>query len=183
MRPGKSELQTGALRRRSAMLDAAHRSPHLAGRAGERADAEPASERRSHPHVFISYSHKDCGVAERLAGDLRALGIPVWWDDEIRSGENFSEAIQAALEAAKAVIVIWSQASVRSEQVRNEATFARDRNTLITTHVAAFDSTEVPWDFGQRQCECVEDRARLLRSLERFDIRPRAQVSRLPGRP
>jgi len=122
--------------------------------------------------VVVSYSRKDSAVAEPLIADLRARGINVWWDRELYSGEDLHDAIAAALEAAKAVIVIWSDAAATSMWVRDEARRAARKSKLITTHVAGFDLEKIPLGFGERHCASVEDRAQLIRALGRFNVQP-----------
>ena len=80
--------------------------------------------------IFISYSREDQVVARLYAETLEAEGFSVWWDAALRSGEAFDEAIEAALRAAKAVVVLWSPRSVGSRWVRAEATLA-DRNKTL----------------------------------------------------
>src|SRR5438477_7133745 len=81
--------------------------------------------------IFISYSREDQAVARRYADALEAQGFSVWWDADLRSGEAFDEAIEAALRAAKAVVVLWSPTSVVSRWVRAEATLADRNKTLV----------------------------------------------------
>ncbi len=81
--------------------------------------------------VFLSYSHQDRDIARRYADALEAAGLSVWWDDHLRSGEAFDEKIEAALRAAKAVVVLWSKTSVASRWVRAEATLADRNKTLV----------------------------------------------------
>ena len=80
--------------------------------------------------IFISYARDDQAVARLFADALEARGFSVWWDAALRSGEAFDEAIEAALRAAKVVIVLWSPRSVVSRWVRAEATLA-DRNKTL----------------------------------------------------
>ena len=58
-------------------------------------------------------------------------GYTVWWDAMIEGGAAYAKSIGSALEAADAVIVMWSAASVESDWVRDEAAQARDRHRLI----------------------------------------------------
>ncbi len=81
--------------------------------------------------VFISYSRGDAARARRFAEAFEGLGLSVWWDDALRSGEAFDEAIEQALKAAKAVVVLWSKSSVVSRWVRAEATIADRNRTLV----------------------------------------------------
>jgi adenylate cyclase len=91
--------------------------------------------------VFISYARQDAESARRFAAAIRAAGCTVWWDDELRSGEVFDESIERALREAKAVVVLWSKASVASRWVRAEATLADRNRTLVP---AMIESCERP---------------------------------------
>ncbi|MEP7311182.1 MAG: TIR domain-containing protein [Pseudomonadota bacterium] len=83
------------------------------------------------PDVFISYGHSDIVAARRFAEAFEREGLTVWWDAALRSGESFDAAIEAALESAKAVVVLWSASSAQSRWVRAEATLAERNGTLI----------------------------------------------------
>ncbi len=88
-----------------------------------------AADRKT--RVFLSYARVDRARAATLAQALEASGIEVWWDVEIKGGDAFANSIEAALYAADAVIVAWSQASVASDWVRDEAGHGRDRKRLV----------------------------------------------------
>ena len=68
--------------------------------------------------VFMSYSHRDSGVAKQFANSLRRLGIraldPV---REIRPGENWRKEVQSAIKEADALIVIGSPHGLASSWV------------------------------------------------------------------
>ncbi|MDP3739046.1 MAG: toll/interleukin-1 receptor domain-containing protein [Hyphomonadaceae bacterium] len=81
--------------------------------------------------VFISYRKADRAKAEALAKALKVENLDVWWDTQLETGQTFDEKIQAALQAAKAVIVIWSKESVKSDWVRAEGAFGRERGILV----------------------------------------------------
>ncbi|MEL6317543.1 MAG: toll/interleukin-1 receptor domain-containing protein, partial [Pseudomonadota bacterium] len=91
--------------------------------------------------VFISYARADEAFAERLAKRLEALGLSVWWDRRLLPGDDWELAIEEAIDAAKAVIVIWSQESVRSKPVRAEARRADRRDKLVPI---AIETVEPP---------------------------------------
>ncbi len=98
--------------------------------------------------VFISYASEDRDRAGMLASALGALGWSVWWDRKIVAGHVFDEAIERELETAKSVVVLWSQHSVKSEWVRNEAAAASERGVLIP---AVIDTAKVPLEFRRKQ--------------------------------
>ena len=72
--------------------------------------------------IFISYKRENRDTAEALAHALEDLGFSTWWDTRLQAGESFSEVIEEKLHVAKCVIVLWSEASVKSRWVRDEAT-------------------------------------------------------------
>ena len=80
--------------------------------------------------VFLSYSREERATAQRYADSLRQEGFTVWWDQTLSTGEAYDEVIEAALEGAKAVVVLWSKKSVVSRWVRAEATLG-DRNKAL----------------------------------------------------
>ena len=81
--------------------------------------------------VFLSYTREDQAVARRFTEAFEREGFSVWWDVTLRSGEAYDEAMEAALKAAKAVVVLWSKKSVASRWVRAEATHADRTRTLV----------------------------------------------------
>jgi hypothetical protein len=81
--------------------------------------------------VFISYRKADRAKAEALARALRVENLDVWWDVALETGETFDQKIQAVLEKCKAVIVLWSKESVKSEWVRAESSIGRERGILV----------------------------------------------------
>ncbi|MEO6255325.1 MAG: TIR domain-containing protein [Sphingomicrobium sp.] len=89
--------------------------------------------------VFLSYARHDRATARVFAECLVEEGFTVWWDASLRSGETFDEVIERNLRDAKAVIVLWSPASVASRWVRAEATLADRRNKLAPAIIEACD--------------------------------------------
>ncbi len=100
------------------------------------------------PSVFLSYAREDTGKARPIALALEKAGHGVWWDLHIRGGAQFSKAIEEALEAADAVVVLWSERSVESPWVRDEAAVGRDSGRLVPV---SLDKTEPPLGFRQFQ--------------------------------
>lgn len=98
--------------------------------------------------VFLSYAHADRLKAQRLAAALAKRGLVVWWDGLIEGGESFAKSIRDALEAADAVVVLWSVTSVESDWVCDEAAHGRDRHRLVPL---SLDGTVPPLGFGQYQ--------------------------------
>jgi len=93
--------------------------------------------------VFISYARADKARVERLVAALQANGWTIWWDAEVSPGEEFDDVIMAALERAKAVLVVWTPTSVASRWVRGEARVGADRGILVPVR---FDGAQLPID-------------------------------------
>lgn len=98
--------------------------------------------------VFISYAREDRPHAERIARGLSAMGLEPFWDTEIPPGQTWSDYIEGKLAACKAVIVLWSVHSTKSQWVREEARMGRDKGRLIPVML---DSSAPPFGFGEVQ--------------------------------
>ncbi len=98
--------------------------------------------------LFLSYARADRATAEKLTVALGAAGIEIWWDALIEGGAAFAKSIEAALMQADGVIVLWSQKSIESDWVRDEAAQGRDRKRLIPL---SLDGTVPPLGFRQYQ--------------------------------
>ena len=81
--------------------------------------------------VFLSYDREDSAKARAIAQALERAGHFVWWDLHIKGGAEYGKVIEQALEAADAVVVMWSTRSVDSAWVRDEAAAGRDKACLI----------------------------------------------------
>jgi hypothetical protein len=93
----------------------------------------------SETDIFLSYARHDRGTAKLFAECLGQEGFNVWWDAALRSGQTFDEVIERNLRDSKAVVVLWSPASVASRWVRAEATIADRRNKLAPAIIEACD--------------------------------------------
>lgn len=98
--------------------------------------------------VFLSYDRSDRAKAAAITAALEKAHHSVWWDQQIRGGSQYSKEIEQALKKADAVVVLWSQSSVDSAWVRDEAAEGRDSGRLIPVQIA--DCTP-PMGFRQYQ--------------------------------
>lgn len=139
------------------------------------------------PDVFVSYKREDRGVAERIAGKLKKLGLDVWIDSRLSAGEAFDAGIETALREAKAVLVLWSPASVGSEWVRNEASVGKERGVLVALMVApcepplAFRSTHYELLHGPRFGDDDANWGRIVERLQML-VGRHADVAKLQRR-
>ncbi len=98
--------------------------------------------------VFLSYAREDRARAEQVAHGLEANGIDVFWDSEIPPGATWADHIEQKLSQCKALIVLWSAHSTKSQWVREEARMGRDKGVLIP---AMIDNVAAPFGFGEVQ--------------------------------
>ena len=96
--------------------------------------------------VFLSYAREDRLFVEKLARILEEAGQDVWWDRRLESGGEFSAEIEAALNESDVVLVVWSESSVRSRWVRDEAAVGGDTDRLLPVSI---DATLPPMGFRQ----------------------------------
>ena len=75
-------------------------------------------------HVFISYAHEDGDFGDVLINKLKEEGINHWVDKHIRAGQEWRQAIDDAIRASFALIVVMSPAAKTSEYVTYEWAFA-----------------------------------------------------------
>ena len=82
--------------------------------------------------AFISYSREDSEFVLRLAKDLKAAGGQVWLDQlDIHPGHPWDVAVEGALNCAPQILLVLSPASAKSENVRDEISFALDAGKII----------------------------------------------------
>lgn len=75
--------------------------------------------------LFLSYSRVDREFAERLAEDLKASGITVWWDRwDVDVGDSLPGTIESALAQSTWFGIVLSPDSVASPWVRTELELA-----------------------------------------------------------
>lgn len=100
--------------------------------------------------VFVSYKAEDQRRVRPLVDALEADGLSVWWDAEIGGGAAWRQSIEAELDAARCVIVIWSKRSVGAPGafVHDEATRAMERGIYLPVKI---DNARPPLGFGERQ--------------------------------
>lgn len=98
--------------------------------------------------IFLSYSREDAPVAKGLAEAIGHAGHEVWWDRHIHGGSRFATEIDRALKNAEAVVVLWSETSIQSAWVQDEAAEGRDSGRLIPVTLGGI---KAPLGFRQFQ--------------------------------
>jgi TolB-like protein len=127
--------------------------------------------------IFISYSKQSQAQAKELAHELQAKGFSVWYDTSLLPGDSFGDVIMSELAQAKAAIVIWDAASIRSEWVRSEASRARARRILIPVRAEGIRSHDIPPPFDSLHTELLANRFAIEAALAKLGIRPTSVTS------
>jgi TIR domain-containing protein len=98
--------------------------------------------------IFFSYASQDKHRIKVVVDSLEGQGWTVWWDRDIPPGSRFDQVIEEELDAAKCIIVAWSEHSVVSEWVKNEASAALERGLLVPILI---DDVRIPLAFRRIQ--------------------------------
>ena len=84
------------------------------------------------PSVFISYSHKDAEIVNRLKGDLRRNGISVWVDERLKIADvAWRKQLAVAINEQRFFIIILTPDSVTSSYCEWELDTALSLNKSV----------------------------------------------------
>jgi len=100
------------------------------------------------PDIFLSYAREDLASAQRIAETIEGFGWSVFWDREIPHGEDYRTYIGRQLSTARCVVVLWSEASINSSWVLDEAGEGLERQRLVPVFV---ERVRAPFGFRQLQ--------------------------------
>jgi tetratricopeptide (TPR) repeat protein len=134
-------------------------------------------------HVFISYSKKHRPLTERIAALLERQEIggadgsreplTVWWDKSLLSGDVFHREITREIDAARAVVVVWSEGAVASDWVYAEAQRGASQRKLVPLREASLDRRKIPLPYSALHIDDANNDAAIVASV----------MARLGGRP
>jgi len=128
--------------------------------------------------VFVSYAKTDRPLASKLVAMLEAEGWKVWWDTSLAIGDDFRNEIMTELGRARAVIVIWTDASIKSDWVRSEAGRAQADRKLIPVKLPHLTYKDLPPPFDVLHTENVSEddkiRAAVVAQLAKPAVEPSA---------
>src|ERR1700704_3570515 len=127
-------------------------------------------EERSKARVFISYSRKDLGFADRLEAALRTRGFEALIDrSEIYAFEDWWKRIEALIARADTVVFVLSPNSVSSDVALKEVAFAASLNKRFAPIVCRrVDDKAVPEPLAKLNFVFFEDDARFEESADRL---------------
>ncbi len=86
--------------------------------------------------VFLSYSHRDRVLVEKIKGKLEQKDYLVFWDENLPAGDDWSEKTETNIQEAcqdGCVIAVITENSIRSTNMLKEIMFAFDQGGNILT--------------------------------------------------
>ena len=89
-----------------------------------------------------------------MAKALEAEGYSVWWDRDLRAGEEFDNVIDKHIKQSKAIVVVWSDTSINSNWVKEEAEDGVEENKLVPVLI---DQVTIPRGFRRIQAAELQD--------------------------
>ena len=143
--------------------------------------------------VFVSYSRSDAARVLALTDRLRAAGVSLWIDQGgIDAASLWSQQIVAALESAKVLLLVITEAAAQSSNVAKEVMLFSERNgAILPVHL---EPTVIPSTLkyqlaGIQHVEYYRDGGSeanfkaILRSLERAGVTVAASQDARVGSP
>lgn len=99
--------------------------------------------------IFISYSRRDTEYVSSLVEALRKQGFEVWFDKNIRTGTDWDDTIESELKKADAIVLILSETSVASDNVKDEISYAIGLDKPVNP--IKIEECEVPMRLARKQ--------------------------------
>ncbi len=99
--------------------------------------------------ILISYSRRDKEYIAKLVDALRQQNFEVWFDNNIRTGTDWDDTIESEIRKADAIVLVLSETSVASENVKDEVSYAIGLDKLIVP--IKIEECEVPMRLARKQ--------------------------------
>jgi hypothetical protein len=84
-------------------------------------------------HIFIAHSEAQRGCADRVRGELEALGYSVWREEREAAAVTYARKVENGVRGSAAVVVIWSASAAADEWVEREIMFAQQLKKPLYT--------------------------------------------------
>src|SRR5215471_2542181 len=98
--------------------------------------------------IFISYASADRDRVLPLVNALEKTGWSVFWDRTIPTGKTWRQVIGSEVQTCRSVVVVWTENSIASEWVHEEAETGKHKRILIPI---LLDKVQPPFGFGNVQ--------------------------------
>lgn len=93
--------------------------------------AEGVSFDPTRSYAFISYSHSDSDVLDKVLNGLDSKAIAFWYDGFLTAGDDWTEEIGKRLLNCEKMVLLLSNRAILSKNVRNEITMAQNHQIEI----------------------------------------------------
>lgn len=98
--------------------------------------------------IFLSHTSIDKPFVEKLAVDLKAIGVAVWYDKwEIKVGDSLTRKIEQGIQECEYLAIVLSPEAIQSEWVKNElgAAWAKQMQTkAVVVLPILYRNCEIP---------------------------------------
>jgi hypothetical protein len=131
----------------------------------------------------ICYSKADHALALKLSAFLESEGWTVWWDKSLGAADLYRDEIMKQLAAARAVITIWTENSIKSDWVRAEAGRAKAEGKLIPVKTTDVAYADIPLPFGEMHTENLASIDLIRAAIVAQLAKPNAGLLWAPSRP
>jgi len=101
--------------------------------------------------IFFSYSSADRDRVRPIRDALVAQGFEVFWDQQVPSGMDWDTWIRQHLAKSRCAMAFWSATSVSSDNVRHEATVAKQQGKLISVLLEPLTAEQFPMGLYAQQ--------------------------------
>jgi tetratricopeptide (TPR) repeat protein len=102
---------------------------------------------------FIGYSRSTKDIVRDVVESLRDSNADVWWDEDLRAGQNSWALILDKIEACNIFIFIVSERSVQSPVCLAELRYALARNRLVLPYIVDTLTYPLPAEISRIHCE------------------------------
>ena len=96
--------------------------------------------------AFFSYARQNLDRVKSMVDALRSEGFSIYFDVDLKVGNNYIIELNERLRDAQAIIVAWSKVSTRSRWVLSEAMFGFNRNVLVPILIEEDVDLPVPFN-------------------------------------
>ena len=96
----------------------------------------------SEPFIFVSYSHRNAGLASEIIHRMMNAGFRVWYDEGLIPGREWDDNIARIIMASSYFVALVSREYLASSNCKDELNFARDKNKPIL--LIYLDDSQLP---------------------------------------
>lgn len=115
----------------------------------------PARQSNIERPVFLSYARSDEDNVASIEAALKAAGVPVFRDSELRAGSTWDVDLVDAIGRSSVVVLCWSRDSQDSFYVRREGQVALAKSIPFVN--VSLEPAIIPLDFAHQQAFRFDD--------------------------